>query len=374
MNLVGLTQLVVERALQLGFEQVGVIPAQQPPHFEQFQSWLDKGFHGEMGYLWRNQKLRRQPRSLHQGTQSIIAVAMSYRPSGGVEPILNVARYAWGNDYHQLMRKRLAQLGRFIDSELNNEEPTSRAFVDSAPILERGFAHLAGLGWVGKNTNLINQTLGSTFFLGELFVEAELDAVGHPVPDRCGTCSACVEGCPTGAIVAPHCVDARRCISYLTIELKGSVDPSLREMMGENLFGCDICQTVCPWNRKAQSAKEPAFQLRAEWSQLTEIDLLQLSQPTFDRLFKSSPLRRAKREGLARNAAIVLGNRCDPDSIPGLVGALKSHTSPLVRGHVAWALGRFRDVSAGSELEVARNDEQHPYVLDEIGKSLKNHK
>ena len=369
-----LTQLIVERALELGFDQVGVIPAQEPPHFAQFQSWLDRGLHGEMGFLSLNQTLRRKPCFLHPRTQSIIVVAMSYCPSGRGEPTLKVARYAWGNEYHKLMRKRLATLGRFIDTELNQTEPTTRAFVDSAPVLERDFANLAGLGWFGKNTNLINQRLGSYFFLGELFVEVELDQVGRSVPDRCGTCSACVEACPTGAIVAPCCVDARRCISYLTIELKSPVDRFLRPMIGENLFGCDICQTVCPWNRKAQPAREPAFELRAELSDLTEIDLLQLSQVTFDRLFANSPLRRATRDRIARNAAIVLGNRRDPDSIPALAGALQSHTSPLVRGHAAWALGQFQDAAAFSELELARITELHRDVLDEIEHTRRNHK
>ncbi len=355
------SRLIVERALELGFDRVGIVPVETPSRYDAFERWLAADMHGEMGYMARNTALRRQPALLHEGALSVVAVAMSHNPDNDDGQSGGVARYARGRDYHKLMRRRLAQLGAFIDAELGPGACAPRPFVDSAPVLERDVAQAAGLGWYGKSTNIIDQSLGSYLFVGH-----GLEPITREAPDRCGTCTACIDLCPTGAIVAPYVVDGRRCISYLTIELRGPIPIDLRPLIGDHVFGCDICQIVCPWNNKAAPCSEAAFRARPELMGLSAADMLSLSDDAFDLLTRGSPLRRTGRTGLARNAAVVLGNSGDPQAIPSLIAALEGDPSPLVRGHAAWALSQFDAPKAGDALDRARARETDDYVLSEL--------
>ena len=338
-----LTVAVKDRALALGFDRVAVGPADPPDHGRAFDTWLDAGYAGEMEYLERGRAERLDPGRLLPGVRSVIAVALNYyqRESPAAHAWAPVARYAWGRDYHDLMRPRLERLGEFV-REAAGPTVRTRAAVDTSAVLERDLAARAGLGWVGKNTNVLHPKLGSWFFIGSVLTTAELDFDG-PLPDRCGTCRACLDICPTEAFVAPYVLDARRCISYLTIEQRGAIPEDLREPMGEWVFGCDLCQTVCPWNRKVPVTGEPALMPASEPISLSS--LLQMSDADFRERFSGTPLTRPKRRGLLRNAAVVLGNRKDPEAIPALTRAL-SDPEPLVREHAAWALARI----AGEEM------------------------
>ncbi|MBN1947812.1 MAG: tRNA epoxyqueuosine(34) reductase QueG [Bradymonadales bacterium] len=365
-----LGSLVLEKAYELGFDRAGITPVGPPTHRDAFERWLDLGYHGSMSYLERHREIRLDPTRLHPGAVSVVAVAKSYRPideRGGERAI---ARYARGLDYHRVMGDRLRRLAAFLEREVGPMVQRSRVCVDTAPILERDFAVQAGLGWLGKNTNLVCPELGSYLFLGELLVCRELGGGEEPVPDRCGRCRACLDRCPTKALVAPWVMDSRRCLSYLTIEHKGAIPVELRSALGLRLFGCDVCQSVCPWNRRARPSGEPFFAGGEELEGLDAADVLWLSEAEFRQRFRLSPLWRAGREGLARNAAVVLGNAGDPRAIDPLVQVLENHDSPLVRGHAAWALGRFGDCRARAALDRALVREDHLAVLGEIRQAL----
>ncbi len=338
-----LTAAVKDRALALGFDRVAVGPADPPDHGRAFQAWLDAGYAGEMKYLERGRAERLDPGRLLPGVRSVIAVALNYYQGDppGAGAWAPVARYAWGRDYHDLMRPRLERLCEFIH-DAGGPAVRARAAVDTSAALERDLAARAGLGWVGKNTNLLHPELGSWFFIGLLLTTADLEW-DEPLPDRCGTCRACLDACPTEAFVAPYVLDARRCVSYLTIEHRGPIPADLREPMGEWVFGCDLCQTVCPWNRKAPVTREPALMPVAEPVPLAS--LLEMTDQDFRARFSGTPLTRPKRRGLLRNAAVALGNRKDPAAVPALTRA-RSDPEPLVREHAAWALGRI----AGEEM------------------------
>ena len=300
-----LTRTVKERALELGFDRVAVGAAGPPRHGAAFERWLDAGYAGDMSYLERGREARLDPARLLPGWRSVVAVALNYAPRGDDPAWRGVARYARGRDYHHVIRPRLHALKDTLRSA-GGPEVRSRASVDTSAVLERSLAASAGLGWIGKNTNLIAPGLGSYFFIGIVLTTAELtpDAT---VPDRCGTCTACLDACPTGAFVAPYTLDARRCVSYLTIEHRGEIDESLRAGIGEWLFGCDVCQEVCPWNRHAPPAVDPA--LAASAPPGPPETLVTMSEEAFRERFRGSALKRARRAGLARNARIVLGNR-----------------------------------------------------------------
>ncbi|MBI2153150.1 MAG: tRNA epoxyqueuosine(34) reductase QueG [Candidatus Rokubacteria bacterium] len=333
-----LTQAIKERALALGFDRVAVGPADPPDHAAAFDAWLEAGYAGTMDYLERGRTERLDPRRLLPGARSVVAVALNYyqgEPPDG-DAWAPVARYAWGRDYHDIMPPPLQRLCEFI-REAAGPSVRSRAAVDTSAVLERDLAARAGLGWVGKNTNLLHPELGSWFFIGIVLTTADLDG-DEPLPDRCGTCRACLDVCPTEAFVAPYVLDARRCISYLTIEHRGAIPETLREPMGEWVFGCDLCQTVCPWNRKAPVTSEAALMPEAE--PLSLPSLLGMTQAEFRARFRGTPLTRPKRRGLLRNAAVALGNRKDPAAVPALTRAL-SDPEPLVREHAAWALARI---------------------------------
>lgn len=328
------------QAYGLGFDLVGIATLGASDTAAAFDAWLDRGFAGEMTYLERGRAKRADTRLPCAGARSAIVVAMSY---GGAEPSGPVARYARGDDYHDLMVGRLDTLHQWID-EVIGRPVRGKAYVDTGPILERDLARRAGLGWFGKNTNLINPSLGSFFFLGALLVELELVADAPFDADRCGTCTRCLEACPTDALVESRVLDATRCISYLTIELRGAIPEALREPIGELVYGCDICQDVCPWNEKfSLPVREEVFRPRAavagKDAATLARDLLAMSDEDFRIAFKGSPMKRAKLRGLKRNAAVVLGNVGASESVDVLTRALED-PEPLVRGHAAWALGK----------------------------------
>lgn len=338
MTLAGLAlaAAVKDEARRLGFDAVAIGPATPPPHGAAFEQWLDDGCAGSMEYLERTRADRLDPARLLPGARAVVAVAASYHageptPASG----MRVARYAGGADYHDVLRPRLSALARFIESA--GDGARSRAAIDTSAVLERDLAARAGLGWIGKNTNLLTPSLGSWFFIGIVLTTAELPFDGE-IADRCGTCTACLDACPTAAFTGPYRLDARRCISYLTIEHRGAIDEDLRPSMGDWGFGCDVCQDVCPWNRRAATTGEPAF-APAPWP--APEALLGLGETAFRERFRRTALWRARRAGLLRNAAIVLGNRADPDAEPALRAALDDE-DPTVREAAAWALSLVR--------------------------------
>lgn len=357
-----LTARILERASELGFDLVSVAPAVRLPHAEHFARWLELERHGEMAYMARHQEKRVDPKLLYPPTETIISVAMLYHvPDDGP-----IARYARSLDYHDVIRSRLKKLGAFVQAEAG-VEVEARRFIDSAPLLERDVALLAGLGWLGKSACVIHQGLGSYLLFGELCLSLDLEVATTPHPDRCGTCTRCIDACPTDAIVAPYEIDARRCISYLTIELRGPIPRDLRAAIGGHLFGCDICQSVCPWNHKAPLTPHDVFRPDPELQNLSLIDLLDLDEASFRaRFFKRSPLYRATRDGLLRNACVVLGNSHRRDAVPRLARALQEDHAPLVRGHAAWALGQLGGDAARSALDRAHTREDDDYVLEEV--------
>jgi epoxyqueuosine reductase len=363
---------IKEEAQRLGFDLVGISAVRAPAHEDSFADWLRRGFAGEMGYMERTAVVRRRPEDLVPWAVSVVSVGMNYhtepdRAAQKQPPRGKIARYAWGDDYHELMKQRLERLHDKVNT-LCECPVQGRAFVDSGPVLERDFAGVAGLGWIGKNTNLISPKRGSWFFLGELFLSIPL-VYDKPVRDRCGRCNLCLKACPTQAFAGPYILDARRCISYLTIELKGWMPRHLRPLVGNHIFGCDICQEVCPYNARADSTHEGAFASRDGLYGPELIPLLALSEEEFRRRFRGSPIRRAKRRGFLRNVAVALGNSGCAEAVPALARALLDN-EPLVRGHAAWALGRIRGTAAAGALRERLKVEAEVGVRDEIMQAL----
>jgi epoxyqueuosine reductase len=333
---------------------------------------LRRGLGGELGYLKRTEELRRDPAKLVPWAVSVVSVGMGYfaplpRPQPGEPGRGWISRYAWGEDYHEIVRERLERLLEKI-RELAGTDVQGRAFVDSGPVLERDLAGVAGIGWIGKNTHLISPRHGSYFFLGELFLSLEL-SYDRPIRDRCGHCDLCLKACPTGAFVGPYLLDARRCISYLTIELKGPIPRHLRPLIGHHIFGCDICQEVCPYNVKAKATEERAFLPRPGLYAPELASLLSLTEEEFRRRFRKSPIRRAKRRGFLRNVAVALGNAKRTEAVPALAAAL-ADPEPLVRAHVAWALGEIGSDEAIRALQERAAVEADPEVREEIAHAL----
>jgi epoxyqueuosine reductase len=290
-------------ALALGFDRVAVGPAGPPEHGSALEAWIAAGHAGGMAYLERRLPERLDPRRVLPGAASVVCVALNYFQGEARDPSwAPVARYAWGQDYHDVMTPRLERLAAFL-AEAGGAR--SRAYVDTGPVMERDLAARAGLGWIGKNTMLLHPELGSWFFIGVLLTTAELDH-GAPLPDRCGSCRACLDACPTGAFVEPYVLDARRCISYLTIEHRGDIDPAWHEAIGAWQFGCDVCQEVCPWNRKAPVASEAAFRPPAPFPGPEAV--AEMDDDALRRRFAGTALLRARPAGLRRNAAIALAN------------------------------------------------------------------
>lgn len=328
----------------LGFNQVGIADIDLEEHEAYLQQWLDNNYHGEMEYMARHGMMRARPAELHPDTIRVICARMDYLPeSAKFASTLDdsnkayVSRYAVGRDYHKVIRKRLKQLGDRIKSYC--AELDFRPFVDSAPILERPLAAKAGLGWVGKHSLLLDESAGSWFFLGELLVNIPLP-VDEPVQEQCAGCTACIKICPTQAIVAPYKVDSRRCISYLTIELKDAIPESLRPLMGNRIYGCDDCQLICPWNQYATPSDEHDFQARHDLDDTELLTLFEWDETTFKNNMAGSPIYRIGYECWQRNIAVALGNADYSEQIlQGLENKLESST-PLVREHVQWAISQ----------------------------------
>ncbi|RKU34714.1 epoxyqueuosine reductase [Candidatus Poribacteria bacterium] len=407
-----LTQQIQRRAHELGFALVGITPAERSQTLQRYRAWLGNGYAGEMDYLERHLPLKEDPRRLLAEAKSVISLAMNYYTLDPPELLAadpgrgQISRYAWGDDYHEVIRERLRQLVEFIRQRFAETEPDCRICVDTAPILEREYAQKARLGWIGKNTNLINWRSGSWYFLAEVLVNVRLESTAEPQwpvgggsfpssgdsrrvtfagdrPPRyetmpfsstvargsCGTCTRCIEACPTDAIVAPNVLDSRLCISYLTIELKDSIPAELRPKMGNLIFGCDICQEVCPWNSKATPTTESAFYPREGNLAPALLSLVNMTQAEFSSRFKGSPIKRAKRRGFLRNVLVAIGNWGARKALPALEIAL-SDGEPLVRSHAAWAVGQIGGETAAKLLQTRLVVEEEPEVIAEIQGAL----
>src|SRR6266571_4126153 len=341
-----LTQRIKAQALALGFDLAGIAPAQESPELAFFEPWLEAGYAGEMHYLERSRERRRDLQQVLSGAQSVVVCGLNYdtdSPYSTAQADPNrgwVARYAWGTDYHQVMLDKLTQLQAFV-ATLVPPTVASKVYVDTGPVVERVYAKYAGLGWFGKNTCLLNTRLGSWLLLGELILPIPLE-YDHPALDHCGTCTRCLDACPTQALLEPYVLDARRCISYLTIELKGAIPEELRPQMGRHIFGCDICQDVCPWNRKRHFTTDPDMQPRPAQVQPLLEDLVHMTREDFKRRFQGTALERTKRRGLLRNVCVAMGNSGNAACIP-LLESLLDDEEELVREHAAWALARLRE-------------------------------
>ena len=330
---------------ELGFAAVGIADGDLSVAETGLQAWLDRGFHGEMDYMAAHGTKRSRPAELVPGTVRVISARLDYFPPAAADPhtVLNdteaayVSRYALGRDYHKVLRARLQSLADRIGDSVG--EHRYRVFTDSAPVLEVELATKSGLGWRGKHTLLLNRQHGSWFFLGEIYTDLPLP-VDAPEAGHCGTCRACLDVCPTQAIVAPYSLDARRCISYLTIELKGSIPLELRPLIGNRIYGCDDCQLVCPWNRFAQTAALPDFAVRNGLDSARLVELFAWSETDFNERLAGSPIRRIGHERWLRNIAVALGNAPASMEIRAALGTRLDHPSALVREHVAWALAR----------------------------------
>lgn len=359
-------------AREVGFDLAGIAPAVTPTGYHSFLDWLNQGYAGEMSYLERRKEAYEHPRYVMSSVRSVLMLTLNYQTETPPEVTgtkARVSRYAWGTtDYHKVIRKKLKQLSRLIHEQYPDCE--TRGVVDTAPLLERDFAQLAGLGWIGKNTLLLNKREGSWFFLAGLLLSDELEYDEPQQTSHCGTCTRCLEACPTDAFVEAGTLDARKCISYLTIELRDQPIPAeLRPGMQDWMFGCDVCQDVCPWNRKAPISGEPAFQPVETFTPVDACELLTLDEAAFQERFQSTPMSRARRAGLLRNAAIVLGNRGDESAVPALLGVLNDDES-LIRGAVVWALGRLGAPTTVEMLQTRLEIETETDVIEELKQAL----
>ncbi len=350
-----LKQRLVVFARTLGFDSCRVAACSTPAHADEFDDWLDEGAHGEMEYMARATEKRREPQKILDGAKSIIVLALNYfQGDSGPDWRLTaaetaatteerargrIARYAWGDDYHDVIAAKLDK----IDIFLRDFGGQQKCYVDTGPVLERDHAAQAGIGWHGKSTMLIDEKLGTWFFLAEILTTLELPA-DDPARDRCGTCERCINACPTGAITAPHKLDARRCISYLTIELKSSIPLELRSLIGDRIFGCDDCLDACPWNRFAKVSRESAFAARKSTAAYALRDYLRLDEVEFRDRFRNSPIKRIKRRGFLRNVCVALGNIGTSEDLPALERAALD-SEPLIAEHAAWAINRIRERS-----------------------------
>ena len=374
---------IKEWARELGFDTVGIAPGGESAHAAAYARWVEEGHAGEMGYLTRPDAVekRRDPRVLVPGAKTAVVVTRNYYPGDEDPPTAEdgergiFARYARNDDYHDLLKERLIRLQDRIAAELL---PTGgRAYVDTGAVLERELAERAGLGWLGRNTMLIQPERGSYFFLGTILLDVELPTDAPFGRDHCGTCERCLEACPTGALLGRDAtgapvLDARRCISYLTIELRGAIPRELRPLLGNRIYGCDICQEVCPHNspKFVQLTSEEAFWPRQGVHGTKLIELMGMDQAEFSRRFKGSPVKRAKRRGLLRNVAVALGNWGSPEAVPVLAAAL-ADGEPLIRGHAAWALGRIGGEGARQALRDRAEVEEDAWVYEEIADALR---
>jgi epoxyqueuosine reductase len=376
-----LTHAVKEAAHRLGFDLVGITTPDPPPHFSFFEAWLRAGRHAEMDYLAseRSRARRADPRVILPECRSILVLGVRYWDPRHSEAFAvesgelhgRVAAYAWGDDYHDVLPGRLEALAGAIE-ELVGAPVPHRGYTDTGPILERDLAQRAGLGWIGKNSCLIHPQQGSYFLLAELLLGVALDPDPPFLPDLCGRCRRCIDACPTACILPDRSLDAGRCLSYLTIELKGAVPAPLRPLVGDWVFGCDVCQQVCPWNVRFSALQgDPAFTPRPATPRPELRRELELSPDEFRLQFKGSPVKRAKRRGYLRSVAVALGNAHDPSAIPALARALSDDKGEaLVRAHAAWALGQVGGPAARAALRSALEQETDPAVLGELAAAL----
>jgi len=366
---------IAAEARRLGFNLFGVVEPDAPPHYDVYERWLEQGNHGEMGYLdtERARKRRQDPKLILPECQSILVLGWphtvpdlsphnfknSHRNLSG-----HTASYAWGEDYHDVIPRRLKDLVDYIEKKVGHPIP-NRWYTDTGPILERDLAQQAGLGWIGKNTCLINPQQGSFFLLAEILLGINIEPDIPFSADRCGSCMRCIDACPTGCIQADRTIDATSCISYLTIELKGAIPRDLRNKIGSWVFGCDICQQVCPWNQRF-SYQENIYPEDISFKEPDLISELAKSSQEFNRSFNGTPIKRAKRRGYLRNVAVALGNSGSTNGVPQLINSLNNDPEPLVRGHAAWALVKIGGEQAKRALENALSIEEDASVLEEI--------
>lgn len=367
------TERIRELARESGFDLVGVARAESLEESEEgqrFRRWLAEDRHGTMAYMARDPERRLDPARVLSGTKSILCVGLNYWSSedepAGDRTRGDVARYARGRDYHKVFTKRLALLESAIQEEFPGT--ASRRYVDTGPVLEKLWAERAGLGWRGKHTNLVSREWGSWLLLGELLLDLDLEP-DVPGKDYCGECTRCIDICPTAAITGPYQLDANRCISYLTIEHRGVIPAELRPLMGNHVFGCDDCLDVCPWNRFAREGKESDFRPRPEVLAPLLSDLVEMDDAAFLERFAGTAVMRARREGLARNACVALGNTAGPGAVEALSRAMRD-PSPLVRGHAAWALGRVNE--GRDALRQFRESESDAFVKSEIEEAMES--
>ena len=369
-----LSEKIKAEAHRLGFPLVGITTADPPPHAPFYREWIAAGRHGEMAYLGTERALtaRSDPRQILPECESVIALGIPHDSpvntpeETSANPTGQIAAYAWGLDYHEVLKPRLQALVDYIEAAVGHPVP-NRYYTDTGPILERDIAQQAGLGWIGKNSCLIHPELGSTFFLAEILLGLRLESDPPFISDHCGTCTRCIDACPTGCILPDRSLDASKCISYLTIELKGAIPVDLRPALDDWIFGCDICQQVCPWVvRFAPEAGDPAFQPADRPAEPDLLDELRLSPRGFNQKFKNSPVRRAKRRGYLRNVTVALGNSGRPEVVPSLARVLLEEPEALVRRHAAWALGELGGPAAADALKEAAAGEQDPSVRAEI--------
>ncbi len=357
-SLAELSQQIKSMALEQGFQQARISDLDTSDYFSHYQKWVKEGLNGDMGYLARNLELRQDPTQLHPGSCRVISLRYNYLPANSrFTEVLsdpdkaNISRYALGRDYHKLMRKKLKRLAESIKSYCKGLD--YRVFVDSAPILETCFAEKSGLGWKGKHTLLINKAAGSWFFLGEILINLELP-VDKAAENLCGECQSCINLCPTGAIIAPYKLDARKCISYLTIENQGAIPLEFRKQIGNRIYGCDDCQLACPWNRQADLTQETDFEPRHQLDQAKLLVLFGWSEQEFNKNLEGNPIRRIGYQFWLRNIAVALGNgRYSEDTI-GLLKRRRSEVSELVKEHIDWAINQLaqhsQDTSISSNL------------------------
>jgi epoxyqueuosine reductase len=364
-----LTRPLKAKAAEFGFAKVAISRAEKLDARNGLEAWLAAGNHGEMRWMSRDPERRINPCKILSEARSIIALAVNYYTPENHSESPNdgkISRYAWGRDYHLILKERLKLLAEWIVSI----EPSTSGlyYCDTGPIMDKAWAHKSGLGWIGKHSNLITRDLGSWIFLGEIILNLELE-YDSEARNYCGTCHRCLDVCPTQAIIAPYVVDARRCISYLTIELRGPIPRELRSAIGSRIFGCDDCQDVCPWNRFAQVSPEPGFSPAPGNHIPVLADMMRMSEGQFRTRFRDSPIKRAKYAGFLRNVAVALGNSRNPEASAVLAEGLR-HSEPLVRGHSAWALGEIGGETARIALENASREEQSPEVKVEISLAL----
>ncbi len=369
MSKANLSKSIKEKALEIGFDLVGISSVGSFPENQFYKEWLARGFAGEMKYMEKEPQKRENVRGVLPEAKSVISCGLNYNTDYPYSIRENdgrkgwISRYAWGDDYHKVIKDKLLLLLEFI-KRISPEETKARIYADTGPVLDRVYGKYSGMGWFGKNTCIINQKIGSWIFIGEIVTNLELEC-DNPVTDRCGTCTRCIDSCPTGAILESYVLDSRLCISYLTIELQEKIPVELRDRIGNNVFGCDICQDVCPWNRKAKTTNEPSFQPRDGLYNPELSSLVKLSEEDFRRIFKGNPIKRARRKGFFKNILVVMGNSGSKEFIPDIKESLNDE-DPTVRAHAAWALSKLEGENSYKTLSDRLDIESDSIVREEI--------